>query len=84
MADHMRVYRTDSCSRQGLEGMINYRKSLLRYLCRKDFDSYAIVLSRLGLEEIYMKLVRLLRVTIGINKHDLFYETGRQTVSPKQ
>ena len=37
--------------------MLNQRKSLLQYLRRKDFDSYAIVLSRLGLRDNYMKLV---------------------------
>ena len=59
MADHMRVHRKDYHSRRGLEAMLNQRKSLLQYLRRKDFDSYAIVLSRLGLRDNYMKLVRL-------------------------
>lgn len=58
MADHMRVHRKDYHSRRGLEAMLNQRKSLLQYLRRKDFDSYAIVLSRLGLRDNYMKLVR--------------------------
>ena len=57
MADHMRVHRKDYHSRRGLEAMLNQRKSLLQYLRRKDFDSYAIVLSRLGLRDNYMKLV---------------------------
>lgn len=60
MADHMRVHRKDYHSRRGLEAMLNQRKSLLQYLRRKDFDAYAIVLSRLGLRDNYMKLVRLL------------------------
>ena len=60
MADHMRVHRKDYHSRRGLEAMLNQRKSLLQYLRRKDFDSYAIVLSRLGLRDNYMKLVRAL------------------------
>ena len=59
MADHMREHRKDYHSRRGLEAMLNQRKSLLQYLRRKDFDSYAIVLSRLGLRDNYMKLVRL-------------------------
>lgn len=58
MADHMRVHRKDYHSRRGLEAMLNQRKSLLQYLRRKDFDAYAIVLSRLGLRDNYMKLVR--------------------------
>lgn len=58
MADHMRVHRKDYHSRRGLEAMLNRRKSLLQYLRRKDFDAYAIVLSRLGLRDNYMKLVR--------------------------
>ena len=57
MAEHMRVHRKDYHSRRGLEAMLNQRKSLLQYLRRKDFDSYAIVLSRLGLRDNYMKLV---------------------------
>ena len=57
MADHMRVHRKDYHSRRGLEAMLNRRKSLLQYLRRKDFDAYAIVLSRLGLRDNYMKLV---------------------------
>ncbi|KAL3152710.1 hypothetical protein ABBQ38_012301 [Trebouxia sp. C0009 RCD-2024] len=58
MADHMRVHRKDYHSRRGLEAMLNRRKSLLQYLRRKDFDAYAIVLSRLGLRDNYMKLER--------------------------
>ncbi len=37
--------------------MLNQRRTLLQYLRRKDFDSYAIVLSRLGLKDNYLKLV---------------------------
>ena len=40
--------------------MLNQRRSLLEYLRRKDFDVYAIVLSRLGLKDNYMKLVRVI------------------------
>ena len=83
MADHMRVHRKDYHSRRGLEAMLNQRKSLLQYLRRKDFDSYAIVLSRLGLRDNYMKLVRLLValcMTVGVDVLDSFSEAGRQAV----
>ena len=59
MAEHMRAHRKDFSSRRGLQAMLNQRKSLLQYLRRKDFDSYAIVLSRLGLRDNYMKLVSI-------------------------
>lgn len=58
MAAHMRIHRKDYHSRRGLQAMLNQRRSLLEYLRRKDFDSYAIVLSRLGLKDNYMKLER--------------------------
>ncbi len=57
MAAHMRVHRKDYHSRRGLQAMLNQRRTLLQYLRRKDFDSYAIVLSRLGLKDNYLKLV---------------------------
>lgn len=59
MAEHMKVHRKDYHSRRGLDAMLSQRRSLLQYLRRKDFDSYAIVLSRLGLKDNYMKLVSL-------------------------
>ncbi|DBB15968.1 TPA: hypothetical protein ACH3X3_003340 [Trebouxia sp. C0006] len=58
MAAHMRVHRKDYHSRRGLQAMLNQRRTLLQYLRRKDFDSYAIVLSRLGLKDNYLKLER--------------------------
>ena len=57
MAQHMQVHRKDYHSRRGLQAMLSQRRSLLQYLRRKDFDSYAVVLSRLGLKDNYMKLV---------------------------
>ena len=57
MAEHMKVHRKDYHSRRGLDAMLSQRRSLLQYLRRKDFDSYAITLSRLGLKDNYMKLV---------------------------
>lgn len=57
MAEHMKVHHKDFHSRRGLDAMLNQRRSLLQYLRRKDFDSYAIVLNRLGLKDNYKKLV---------------------------
>lgn len=33
--------------------MVNKRRDLLRYLRRKNFDSYAMMISRLGLKDSY-------------------------------
>ena len=45
--------------------MLSQRRSLLQYLRRKDFDSYAIVLNRLGLKDNYMKVVCTFKLLAG-------------------
>ena len=42
---------------RGLEGMLTQRRKLLQYLRRKDFETYAMTISRLGLRDNYAKLV---------------------------
>lgn len=41
----------DLHSRKGLEGMIEQRKKLLKYLRRTDWDAYCILITRLGLRD---------------------------------
>lgn len=41
----------DKHSRLGLEGMLARRRKLLKYLRRTDWDSYCVVISRLGLRD---------------------------------
>jgi len=51
MADHMKTHKKDLHSRKGLEGMIEQRKKLLKYLRRTDWDAYCILITRLGLRD---------------------------------
>lgn len=45
------LHKKDKHSRKGLQGMVQQRKKLLKYLRRTDWDSYCLVLSRLGLRD---------------------------------
>ncbi|KAF8041768.1 hypothetical protein BT93_A0386 [Corymbia citriodora subsp. variegata] len=45
------LHKKDKHSRKGLEAMVQRRKRLLRYLRRTDWDSYCLVLSKLGLRD---------------------------------
>lgn len=51
MAQHMQVHRKDYHSRKGLEGMLAKRRKLLKYLRRTDWDSYCVLLPKLGLRD---------------------------------
>lgn len=51
MAEHMKTHKKDLHSRKGLEGMIEQRKKLLKYLRRTDWDEYCILITRLGLRD---------------------------------
>ncbi|KAL3685241.1 hypothetical protein R1sor_003263 [Riccia sorocarpa] len=51
MTKHMETHRKDYHSRKGLEAMVSQRKRLLKYLRRKDWDSYCEVISKLGLRD---------------------------------
>ncbi|XP_020586118.1 uncharacterized protein LOC110028559 [Phalaenopsis equestris] len=46
------LHKKDKHSRKGLNEMVQHRKKLLKYLRRTDWDSYCLVLSRLGLRDI--------------------------------
>ncbi|XP_058114175.1 uncharacterized protein LOC131257027 [Magnolia sinica] len=45
------LHKKDKHSRKGLQEMIQRRKKLLKYLRRTDWDSYCLVLSKLGLRD---------------------------------
>ncbi|XP_024184770.1 30S ribosomal protein S15 [Rosa chinensis] len=43
------LHKKDKHSLKGLQAMVQRRKKLLKYLRRTDWDSYCLVLSKLGL-----------------------------------
>ncbi|KAH7866742.1 hypothetical protein Vadar_024345 [Vaccinium darrowii] len=45
------LHKKDKHSRKGLQAMVQRRKKLLKYLRRTDWDSYCLVLSKLGLRD---------------------------------
>ncbi|XAR50497.1 hypothetical protein NMG60_11004839 [Bertholletia excelsa] len=45
------LHKKDKHSRKGLQAMVQRRKQLLKYLRRTDWDSYCLVLSKLGLRD---------------------------------
>uniref|UniRef100_A0A7N0ZZ94 Small ribosomal subunit protein uS15c n=1 Tax=Kalanchoe fedtschenkoi TaxID=63787 RepID=A0A7N0ZZ94_KALFE len=45
------LHKKDKHSRKGLQAMVQLRKKLLKYLRRTDWDSYTMVLSKLGLRD---------------------------------
>ena len=53
LAEHLTTHRKDHNSRKGLQGMLNRRRSLLQYLRKTNFDTYAALISRLGLKDNY-------------------------------
>lgn len=57
LADHMKMHRKDFHSRRGLEAVLARRRKLLTYLRGNDFDTYATLLTRLGLKDNYEKQV---------------------------
>jgi small subunit ribosomal protein S15 len=50
--DFIVVVMQDKHSRKGLQDMVQRRKKYLKYLRRTDWDSYCMVLSKLGLRDI--------------------------------
>jgi small subunit ribosomal protein S15 len=51
LTEHLRTHRHDFSSRRGLLMMVGRRSRLLRYLARKDHDSYRSLIERLGLRK---------------------------------
>jgi len=51
LSDHFNKNKKDNHSRQGLLKMIMKRRSLMKYLKRKDIDTYEMVIKELGLRK---------------------------------
>ncbi|CAI5480810.1 unnamed protein product [Closterium sp. Yama58-4] len=51
MANHLQTHKKDLHSRRGLDGMLARRRKLLKYLRRKNWDSYCHVIAELGLRD---------------------------------
>ena len=51
MTEHMKVHPKDFHSRYGLQGMVNKRNRLLKYLRREYPDRYKVLIERLGLRK---------------------------------
>ncbi|GJP40930.1 hypothetical protein CLOM_g591 [Closterium sp. NIES-68] len=51
MAQHLQTHKKDLHSRRGLDGMLARRRKLLKYLRRKNWDSYCHVIAELGLRD---------------------------------
>ena len=49
LTDHLRTHKHDQHSRRGLLKLVGQRRRHLKYLSRKDPDSYRSMLQRLGL-----------------------------------
>jgi len=49
LTDHLRTHKHDQHSRRGLLKLVGQRRRHLKYLSRKDPDSYREILQRLGL-----------------------------------
>uniref|UniRef100_A0A0A9GSC5 Small ribosomal subunit protein uS15c n=1 Tax=Arundo donax TaxID=35708 RepID=A0A0A9GSC5_ARUDO len=46
------LHKKDKHSKKGLQDMVQRRKKYLKYLRRTDWDSYCLVLSKLGLRDV--------------------------------
>ena len=53
VAEHLQQHKKDHNSRRGLQAMLAQRRSLLQYLRRTKFDTYAVLISKLGLKDSY-------------------------------
>jgi len=51
LTEHFKAHKKDHHSRRGLLKLVSQRKKLLGYLKNKNLDSYASLISRLGLRK---------------------------------
>jgi len=51
LTEHLKVNKKDHSSRLGLLKLVGQRKRLLRYLKRKDFDTYTKVITELSIRD---------------------------------
>lgn len=52
LRSHCSMNKKDKHNRRGLDALVTKRRKLMQYLERKDFDSYADVIKRLGLKPL--------------------------------
>ena len=51
LTEHMKANKKDNGTRRGLVAMVNRRKSLLKYLDKKNHESYKALIAKLGLRK---------------------------------
>jgi small subunit ribosomal protein S15 len=51
LTEHFKTHKKDHASRRGLLKMVGQRRSLLKYLKRKDLDGYRSLIEKLGLRK---------------------------------
>lgn len=51
VTEHLKANKHDHMARRGLIQMVGKRKKLLKYLERKDFESYKAIVQKLGLRK---------------------------------
>ncbi|MGI9255459.1 MAG: 30S ribosomal protein S15 [Salinispira sp.] len=49
--EHLQTHKKDHASRRGLLKLVGQRRRLLRYLKRKNLESYRAILAKLGLRK---------------------------------
>ena len=49
LTDHVKVHKKDNHTRRGLVQLVSKRKRLLKYLIRKNVDSYVNLVKELGI-----------------------------------
>ena len=49
LTDHVKVHKKDNHTRRGLVQLVSKRKRLLKYLVRKNVDSYVKLIKELGI-----------------------------------
>jgi len=53
LTEHFKAYKKDNHSRYGLQRLVNQRRSLLKYLKRKDLARYQQLIAKLELRDSY-------------------------------
>lgn len=51
LTEHFKTHKKDHASRRGLLKLVGQRRRLLRYLSRKDIESYRAILGKLNLRK---------------------------------
>jgi small subunit ribosomal protein S15 len=51
LTEHLKIHKKDHASRRGLLRMVATRASLLKYLSKKNIESYRNIISKLGLRK---------------------------------